>query len=378
MTRNRKVSRARKALLLELVTVIFTLGAVQLGAIELGASSADAAPTPWTVQTSPSPGTPLYGVSCANPTSCVAVGGQNALTESWNGSSWTITSSPDEGNGSILWSASCTSPVDCFAVGTYTPSGTESQQTLIESFDGTSWSTVSSPNSVGHNNLYSVSCTSASFCMAVGYDGDTEPDPTFGSLVETWNGTAWSVETSPGIGELTGVSCLSSSECTVSGSHKLMTWNGTSWKVVKTPLSSNDFLSSVTCASATNCVAVGEQTVASSPYFRTLILFWHGKNWVVTASPNRGTAKGKGGADNQLFSVSCTSSKKCVAVGDGDGTLVETLSGTSWKIASSQNLGDSGTNYLYGSACPSATSCEAVGTYSDETAGQTLIETGSD
>jgi hypothetical protein len=318
-------------------------------------------------------------VSCADPTNCVAVGGQNALTESWDGSSWTITSSPDEGNGSILWSASCTSAIDCFAVGTYTPSGTESQQTLIESFDGTSWSTVSSPNSDGHNNLYSVSCTSENFCMAVGYSGDTEPDPTYESLVEIWNGTAWSVETSPDLGELTGVSCLSSSDCTAVGSDELETWNGTAWNVQSTPLDANDYLSAVTCASASNCVAVGQQMVSSCPYFRTLILSWHGKSWYVTASPNRGPSKGKGGSDNQLSSVSCTSSKKCVAVGDGDGTLVETWNGTSWKIVSSQNRGDSGTNYLYGSSCPSATSCEAVGTYSTlKTAGHTLIETGSD
>lgn len=73
--------------------------------------------------------------------------------------------------------------------------------------------------------------------------------------------------------------------------------------------------------------------------------------------------------------MSCTTSKKCVAVGDGNGSLVEIWNGTSWRMVSSQNLGNSGTDYLYGSSCPSPATCEAVGTYGNY---RTLAETGPD
>lgn len=336
--------------------------------------SAVAGLKPWTVVATPSNGAPLYGVSCTSTSMCVAVGGPGALIESWDGSSWTITPSPSEGDHSILWSTSCASPVDCVAVGNYTPAGTKGQQTLIESFDGTSWSFVSSPNSASHNNLYGVSCTSEHFCMAVGFSY-TGPDPIYESLVETWNGRNWSVGTDPDIGELTGVSCVSSSDCTVTGANQLATWNGTAWTVPSITLGANDSLTAVTCESASQCVAVGQQMVSSSPDFRTLVLFRHGKNWYVVPSPNRGPATGTGATDNQLLSVSCTSGEKCVAVGDGNGSLVELWNGKSWRIVPSGNLGSHRFDALYGSSCPAPTSCEAVGSYGNN---KSLAETGGD
>jgi hypothetical protein len=99
------------------------------------------------------------------------------LAESWNGSSWSIVASPDNGTGSnSLDSVSCPSPSSCTAVGSYqTASGVA--QTLAEAWDGTTWSIQSSPNpTVGNNSLLGVSCLSASSCTAAGNHFSTVGD----------------------------------------------------------------------------------------------------------------------------------------------------------------------------------------------------------
>ena len=51
-----------------------------------------------------------------------------------------------------------------------------SYETLIESWDGAEWSLVPSPSpSSGYNYLYSVTCTSSSYCIAVGAYYDPPP-----------------------------------------------------------------------------------------------------------------------------------------------------------------------------------------------------------
>jgi hypothetical protein len=61
----------------------------------------------------------------------------------------------------------CLSASNCWAVGTYKG---DAYQTLIEHWDGTSWTIVDSPNTdVTHDNILNgVTCTSASECWAVG------------------------------------------------------------------------------------------------------------------------------------------------------------------------------------------------------------------
>src|SRR5580700_5553953 len=99
------------------------------------------------------------------------------------------------------------------------------------------WSVTPSPHSGGATNLDAVSCTSRTFCMAVGSLGDT------GTLVETWNGNAWTVSPSPSPGgdpdELFGVSCVSPSSCKAVGYDDggpgfktlVESWNGTNWSI---------------------------------------------------------------------------------------------------------------------------------------------------
>jgi hypothetical protein len=69
-----------------------------------------------------------------------------------------------------LGGVSCTSAINCVAVGYYT-NGSGVYQTLIETWDGTAWSITSSPDpgpTGTSDNLDAVSCTSSMSCMAVG------------------------------------------------------------------------------------------------------------------------------------------------------------------------------------------------------------------
>src|ERR1700678_3048671 len=136
----------------------------------------------WAIVPSPntanSRGDDLTSVSCTAGPACMAVGhsfgsGEKALAESWDGSAWSIVPTPDAGDttnplvSNVLNGVSCVSDQACTAVGEYV--GASGWQTLIESWDGSTWSIVPSPSvspSLG-TYLDGVSCLSATFCTAV-------------------------------------------------------------------------------------------------------------------------------------------------------------------------------------------------------------------
>jgi hypothetical protein len=65
---------------------------------------------------------------------------------------------------------------------------------LAEQWDGTAWTTVptASGTAVDRALFSSVSCLSATDCVAVGNQGYTGL-----TLIEQWNGSTWSVVPSP-------------------------------------------------------------------------------------------------------------------------------------------------------------------------------------
>lgn len=121
----------------------------------------------------------LTGVTCLSATACTAVGRINGparvqtLIETWNGTTWKVVPSPNEGPAAAynyLDGVSCVSARDCTAVGTY---GNVSK-TLIETWKGTAWKIVASPNGAHGttvNVLFGVSCASTAMCSAVGNYG---------------------------------------------------------------------------------------------------------------------------------------------------------------------------------------------------------------
>jgi hypothetical protein len=199
-------------------------------------------------------------------------------------------------------------------------------QTLIERWDGTSWSIVNSPNTSAtqSNFLLGVTCASASECWAVGYYyNDNVISQT---LIERWDGTSWSIVSSPNTSAteanvVLGVTCASASECWAVGYYYglddlisqtlIERWDGTSWTIVNSPNTNtqSNVLLGVTCGSASDCWAVGDYAFTGS-VLQTLIERWDGSSWVIVSSPNTSTTQ-----SNLLYSVTCGSTPDCWAVG---------------------------------------------------------------
>ena len=231
----------------------------------------------WSVVPSPSVGAGnniLLGVSCVSATVCTATGFSSAISgvlgnnrpliESWDGSRWSVVPTPILGaDNHGLNGVSCSSATACTAAGFYHITGRNIQKTLIESWDGTSWSVVPSPNpGTGHDFLEGVSCVSATVCTATGFSETISGATT--TLIESWDGTSWSVLPSPNPAPesgLSGASCVSATVCTavgLSGSGTVIeSWDGTRWSVVPSPGIGIFGLEGVSCISATACTAVG-------------------------------------------------------------------------------------------------------------------------
>jgi hypothetical protein len=331
----------------------------------------------WSVVSSPNPSSSmneLTGVSCLSSLDCVAVGtytdtagDPKGFAEIWNGTNWSVvsTSTPTlGGDDSSLASVSCTgvTSVFCVAVGFVdaggSPSPPQSDQPLVESWNGTSWSVMSTPEpAFGDGQLESVSCSGPANCMAVGQTVECAPIIEGGMthivcfssqmLVESWDGTNWSIQTTPNedaTSSLSGISCASSTSCVgVGGSSTgvvIDSWNGTSWTVTNGPaLSAGSEVDGVSCTSPTTCMAVGE-SASPSPGVdeQTWALSWNGTalSSVPSANPSS-TFDGFNG-------VSCTSAAFCVAVGSMRASssaspqpLFENWNGTTWSVAPSAN-----------------------------------------
>lgn len=304
---------------------------------------------------------------------------------------WTLVSSPNPGTtGNMLTGVTCPDAMHCWAVGVQN-SGTSgtSEQTLIEQWDGTTWSAVPSANvnsgpSLQENILSAVACTSTTNCWAVGVVIGA------GSLFEHWNGTAWTASTLTSGGSLVGVSCVDASNCWAVGyiggsgggvQAWIEQWNGTNW--VNDTVSDAGLLGGVSCVDASHCWAVGETTGTSSPS-DTLIEAWNGTSWSQQPSPNAVSGF------NHLNAVSCATASSCWAVGEYYATgnsglnLIEGWNGASWSIPSGLSNSDVNTplttNGLGGVVCTSVVRCWAVGQSITESAGnpdfagQTLVD----
>ena len=379
-----------------------------------------------------------WSVSCASASFCVAVNSSDVAT--FNGTGWSASSTPDAHS---LESVSCSSSTDCRAsdsvgavvsfdgshwsspvqVESYGPTiiscsaaGTcglikESQAftgATAVMFDGTSWG---SPQIVDlpPGGLSDLSCTSASFCMAVdvggyalAYDGTNWSTPAqidggiwltgvsctgpsfcvavdyFGRAI-TFDGTAWSTPVSVVAHELLSVSCVSSSFCAAVGLDGAVTFNGSTWTA---PVLPDIGLSSVSCASATSCVAAnGLASVAT----------FDGAHWsgmqstgVVTSDVSdvscpttsycllagyQGVSSWNGGgwspypAPGTILGVSCPAAELCVAAAESpyrqpDGEI-SVWDGSQWSMPIQAPVGDDFNGSVMIS-CPTTSFCMQV------------------
>ena len=352
----------------------------------------------WTMRSAAQPvavkGVVLSGVSCQARTFCVAVGSRLnrrhlvvALYERWNGSKWSIQAGPPSAGGSAseLSAVSCTSVRACTAVGSASVTRHVHRRLVFdvspvaERWNGKAW-TLQAVNDDSSRHAFSgISCTSSTFCLAVGSGGPGSSPTQSGPLAERWNGKQWSRASAPvalntggyGSSAFTQVSCATATFCVAlgtldwenggdgsAGGWIAQRWNGSTWVGVlgTNPSEDNLFnrqLNGVSCFPGHACTVVG----ANSPdAHEALSRVWGltPRHSSVQQSPNELVP-----AYFSLTDISCPSADNCVAVGAygdaaGNGrALVERWDGVSWSIEAAPGSG------LLGVSCPATSFCVA-------------------
>ena len=275
----------------------------------------------WSVVPSPSFYGNLSSVAAVSANDVWAVGSNidsldiYTLIEHWNGSSWSVIPSPSPGPYNdyydYLSSVAAVSANDVWAVGKERDSS-GNQVTLIEHWDGSFWSVVSSPNPTGGGfiELTGVSVASTNDVWAVGTYEDL--NAFFETLIERWNGTSWTIVPSPNLGlgsynyGFTDVAAVSANDVWAVGYYELGTlieqWNGTQWSVIPSPSPSpygENGLNSVAAVSANDIWAVGAMSIHRIT-LRFAIEHWNGSTWKVVPSPNPGPGELGGNGLNSV------------------------------------------------------------------------------
>lgn len=320
----------------------------------------------------------LRAVSCASAGNCAAVGTYRLtsnhhsslegllVTErggTWKGSRASLPADAHRSSNpgkpyswtpqrATLESVSCASADSCSAVGEYKDAnsrrGESHSQGLLLSESGGVWEhgvEARLPANAWTNPvvaLHSISCPSAGNCAAVGgyltYDSQGGI-ATWPGLLVTESGGTWQpgVEQA-GVGppssapfseNLFSVSCPPTGDCVATGGIEpgngviirplLVVGSGTQWQAGfqgPVPADASDFagLSSVSCAAAGNCAAVGGYHRNGSQWAHGLLLSESGGTWDATAAslPADATAD----AASYLTWVSCPSAGNCTAIGE--------------------------------------------------------------
>lgn len=286
------------------VLVVCTLS----GLVSAGFPALSAAPDgsrgcgSWEFQFSPNPmeNDYLFAVAAVSATDVWAVGhafteggAEGPLIERWNGSSWNVvtTSLPDNAN---LYAISAVDADDIWAVGSTFSVTTE---TFAAHWDGSSWSSVPVPSPGSSAQLLGVAAIAPDDVWAVGW---RDPPP-FGSdqtLVEHWDGSSWTIVRSPSPNasqQLNDVSGTSATDVWAVGYHSagrrhhplIERWDGSAWKVVESfrPDKAID-LTGVAALSATDAWAVGATDTAAADG-RSFVEHWDGQAWGFVDEPLR-------------------------------------------------------------------------------------------
>ncbi|HEX2071712.1 MAG TPA: hypothetical protein VHF90_08725 [Thermoleophilaceae bacterium] len=329
--------------------------------------------------------TEATGVSCTGPTACVSLRSSDAgpTARTWNGDRWAPMPALPAVAGSSLEALSCSASDACTAVG----SKNSEDDVLVERWNGSQWAVQSAPTPSGSTEavLQDVSCASSTACVAVGRhrDGSGTQLP----LIESWNGSGWTIESVPApsgatSSRLSGVDCFSASACVAVGSYEsasgeryyAVKWDGTTWTLVALPSSAAPTrLTDVFCDGATQCIMVGSKVESGA---RKPLALW----WVVGIFNQDSPALPPGASSAELLDVSRVGG--VTAVGsyvDASGarktyTLLRRNGASSWTIPPSPNAPAQTTSELTELACSSGGECVAAGKSTGAGLSQPLFE----
>lgn len=268
--------------------------------------------------------------------------------------SWSVVPSPNGAQPrNALHSVAVVAADQVWAAGTTENLNGTVKNTLIEQWNGSSWTVVPSPNPHlttfgARNELFGIAASSATDAWAVGLQGGTSSNNS-STLVLHWNGSNWASVAGPdvlnGASRLTAVSALSVTsawavgaftDASTNGYEQTLIgyWNGSFWAVVPSPrIGVSAALNGVTALAPNKAWAVGS-TIPTSGGTKPLILQWNGSVW--SESPLPGNLAGT--VSTTLTSITAIAENDIWAVGSLNGkTLTLHFNGSSWSVVNSPN-----------------------------------------
>jgi photosystem II stability/assembly factor-like uncharacterized protein len=322
----------------------------------------------------------LTAVACGSPERCWAVGDPPAgqLTSpaapstavidatSDGGSSWTLEHLAVSGPTSLS-AISCPGPTSCMAVGSVDSGTTTIGAVLVTTNAGSTWPPVGPP--AGSADVPAVACSSANQCLVLASDG-----PAAWSASTTDGGQVWQRGGNLPTGFVSSgsLSCSGATECVAvgytataagQGAGAVATTDdgGASWVSGNLPAGVG-LLHGVTCTASMACTAVGTASTATADVVQSdgqvLTSADGGRTWSLLPSLT--------GLEDP-FSVACTTSGACVAVGiewtrssppaPVGGAVIATAAGGPWSVPPIRYLPSQLTSVV----CEAAASCVAVG-----------------
>ncbi|HEV2580398.1 MAG TPA: hypothetical protein VGT44_06050 [Ktedonobacteraceae bacterium] len=315
--------------------------------------------------------------------------GQSSFTlvEHWNGTQWAVVASPNVAGSTSdeLLSVVAVTANDIWAVG----DSSNMQKTLIEHWNGAQWAVVASPNfSPTGNSLASISIDSATDIWAVGTTTSTSSSSGYQPLIELWNGTTWSISSSPVLsGRLFSVVAIKSNDVWAVGADIMPNvtdtliehWNGAQWSTVSgaNPGAASNSLNAVVNVTGGNIWAAGDYSNSVGPKadYTPLVEYWNGSKWGALNSPLQGTS-------DLINGMATSSSSDITIVGDYRAgidpmgpyyTLVEHWNGTLWSVVNSPSPGSITSDLLAAANVANSGAAWAVGSTYGLNSGQNNI-----
>jgi hypothetical protein len=257
------------------------------------------------------------------------------------------TPSPDQSDA--LTSISVRNGNDAWAAG-YASDGTDTN-TLIEHWNGTAWSVIPSANPYATSNRLSsiFFIPGSTRVWAVGDGGSPRQ-----AFIERGKATGWQVVPSP---TPSGTQSTLASVfgwqpdqawavgSYVDGSTRTLAehWDGTSWSIVPTPnpSSTTNLFTAVDIFSPTDIWAVGEYRDDTTGSTKPLVEHWDGTSWAVVATPVLNSATSSFAGIGHIKNHLWAVGSTFSTATMSTRTLIERFVSGRWKVVASPNVGTS-------------------------------------
>ncbi len=284
--------------------------------------------TSWNVVSlpdTPTGGGSLDGVAAVSSDDVWAVGdssGQGPVIRHWNGTDWAaVAPASPPGNqhpgADRLYDVSAVEQGPVWAVGSFSDWDEPGPVTLVERWDGQAWSRVPAPNPGRMDNiLRGVAAVSATDAWAVGWYFDDEKNV---ALALHWDGQAWTrspMSLPPGNTELEDVTAVSAHDVWAVGTNEgrplTLHWDGSAWHLLPAPSVTEAWPQTVATDGQGGAWVGGYHMTDDGTVSRPLFLHWNGSVWATgTSEEPEGVVYGLAPAGASIWAVGTTSPCSC-------------------------------------------------------------------